>query len=81
MTVLFIVMVSVLALGLVLVSYGTLAKNNWGINLDRVSCPRCKTALPQVRVPRTRRETIWGGWTCPTCRAEVDKWGRELGRE
>lgn len=65
-------------LGVLLVLYGTLAKNRWGINLDPVSCPRCKTALPRLYEPRSLRQAAWGGWTCPNCGAGVDKWGREV---
>jgi len=60
------------------VRYGTLVRNKWGINSDSVSCPRCNTALPQARKPRSLRQSLWGGWTCPNCGVEVDKWGREL---
>ena len=62
--------------GMVLVVYGTVAKNKWGINLGEVSCPRCTTPLPMVRKPHSTRQAMWGGYTCPNCRAEVDKWGR-----
>ena len=33
---------SVLGVGLVLVIYGTIRKNRWGINLEPVNCPRCQ---------------------------------------
>lgn len=36
-----------LFVGIILVAYGTVVKNNWGINLDPVACPRCRTQLPQ----------------------------------
>jgi hypothetical protein len=62
----------------VLVAYGTLAKNRWGINLAAVFCPRCKAAAPTPPQPRSLRQARWGEWTCPACGAEVDKWGREL---
>jgi hypothetical protein len=78
MTILFLTIVGVLVLGMVLVVYGTVVKNNWGINLGHVHCPRCATQLPQVRKPTSFRQTLWGGYTCQTCGAEVDKWGREL---
>ncbi len=65
-------------LGVLAVLYGTLAKNNWGVNLDPVSCPRCHTPLPRLREPRSLRQAMWGGWTCPACGAGVDKWGREI---
>jgi len=67
-----------LAVGMVLVIYGSIAKNRWGINLNEVFCPRCKTALPQVRKPQSFRQSLWGGCTCPNCGVEVDKWGREV---
>jgi hypothetical protein len=66
-----------LAVGMVLVVHGTIAKNRWGINLEEVSCPRCSKLLPKVRKPRSLRESMWGGCTCPNCGVEVDKWGRE----
>jgi hypothetical protein len=67
-----------LAVGGAIVVYGTIVRNKWGINLHHVSCPRCKTALPILREPGSRRQALWGGWTCPTCGAGVDKWGREV---
>lgn len=65
-------------LGVLIVLYGTVAKNKWGINLDPVSCPRCKASLPSLREPGSVRQAMWGGWTCPNCGAGVDKWGREV---
>jgi predicted RNA-binding Zn-ribbon protein involved in translation (DUF1610 family) len=73
-----IVTCGVLALGLALVIHGTLIKNRWGINLKSVSCPRCNAVLPQVRKPRSRQQSMWGGWTCPNCGVQVDKWGRDV---
>lgn len=73
-----LVLFSLLGIGLILVIYGTVAENRWGINLGSVSCPSCKAPLPQVRTPRSFRETLWGGYTCATCGAEVDKWGRQI---
>jgi len=67
MTTLFIVMASLLAVGFVLVIYGTLAKNKWGINAESDSCPRCNTALSHARRPRSLRQSMWGSWTCPNC--------------
>ena len=73
-----LVMFGVLALGMMLVAYGTIAKNKWGINFDPVSCPKCKTPLPRLREPQSFQQRAWGGWTCPVCGAGVDKWGREI---
>jgi uncharacterized protein with PIN domain len=72
-----IVTFGALAIGMVLVVYGTVAKNRWAISLEEVSCPRCNKLLPKVRKPRSLRESMWGGWTCPNCGVEVDKWGRQ----
>lgn len=69
-----------LGLGLLLVGYGTLARNKWGINLAKVYCPNCNTPLTGTRGQKTRslKQAIWGGYTCPVCRAEIDKWGRQV---
>lgn len=50
----------------------------WEINLQRVTCPRCQNPLPRVRIPRTREQAKWGGWTCKKCGCEVDKHGKEI---
>jgi hypothetical protein len=78
MTILFLTMIGVLAIGMVLVVCGTVVENKWGINLGQIRCPRCEKNLPQVRKPKSLRQAMWGGCTCPTCGTEVDKWGREL---
>jgi hypothetical protein len=67
-----------LAIGLVLVVYGTITKDRWGINLARVKCPKCQAAMPWVRKPASGREAMWGGYTCPICKTEMDKWGRPI---
>jgi hypothetical protein len=72
------VLFSFLSAGMLLVTYGTTVRNRWGVNTGDVFCPRCKVALPRFRQPRSLRQELWGGWTCPACGAEVDKWGREL---
>jgi hypothetical protein len=73
-------MAAVLFIGLALVAYGTIAKNDWGVNLDPVRCPRCNTDLNvSVRSPKSRRQALWGGTRCPNCGCEVDKWGRVIG--
>ena len=74
-----VVIFGLLAVGMVLVAYGTVAKNRWGINLrtlDGVSCPRCNSPQPKLRKPRSIRQAMWGGYTCVTYAAEIDKWGR-----
>lgn len=73
-----IVIFGLLAAAGAVMIYGTLAKKRWGINFSGVSCPRCGTSLPKVRQAQSLRLEMWGGWVCPSCGAEVDKWGREL---
>lgn len=69
-----------LAIGLVLVIHGTIVKNRWGVNLRRVECPDCRTVMGRVRVPTSGEQAMWGGYTCPTCKCELDKWGRRISR-
>jgi hypothetical protein len=73
-----LIVIGVLGVGMVLVAYGTVAENRWGVNFDPVSCPRCNTPLPRHRHPRTTRQALWGGGTCAKCEIEIDKWGREV---
>jgi hypothetical protein len=76
----FVLVVGLAAIGMVLVVYGTIAENKWGINLSAVSCPCCKAFLQQVRKPASLRQAMWGGCTCSACGVEVDKWGRQINR-
>jgi hypothetical protein len=78
MIIISIIFVSLLAIGVVLVAYGTFAKTRWAMNLNAVSCPRCNMQLPTLRKPLSLSQTMWGGQTCPGCGTEVDKWGREV---
>ena len=49
-----------------------------GINLKAVQCPSCGAPQPAVRVPRSLREVLWGGWTCSKCRCQMDKYGASI---
>jgi hypothetical protein len=40
-----ILLFGLLAIGMFLVIYGTVAENKWGINFSAVSCPCCKAIL------------------------------------
>ena len=64
--------------GVILVLYGTSVRNKWGVNFKPARCPHCDTPTLRVRIPRSLREFMWGGWTCGACGTRVDKWGREL---
>jgi hypothetical protein len=68
----------VAGLVLAVIVVGTFARNRWGINTGTVVCPGCKTAQPAFRKPTSLKQALWGGYTCPTCQCEVDKWGREV---
>jgi predicted RNA-binding Zn-ribbon protein involved in translation (DUF1610 family) len=72
---------AVIGVGLLLIVYGTVVKNNWGINLRRVVCPDCGTEMGRMRMPKSGKQAMWGGYTCPQCQCEMDKWGRRASTE
>lgn len=51
-------------------------KGRWGINTKPVACPQCEAELPRARKPANLKQAFWGGWTCPDCGCECDKYGR-----
>ncbi len=51
--------------------------SNWGVNTGAVCCPKCGEPQPSVRIPKSFKEMLWGGWTCKGCGCAMDKWGRE----
>ena len=53
-------------------------RSKLGVNLKEVKCPECGTVQPKVRRPKNLRQAMWGGWTCPTCGCEMDKWGNKI---
>jgi hypothetical protein len=66
-----------LLVGLVFVIRDTIrGRGNFGINLKPAICTQCGTPAPLVRKPASRRQMLWGGWTCAECGYELDKWGR-----
>jgi hypothetical protein len=76
MNVIFVVTVSALLVGILLVAFGTVTKNQWGMNLESVNCPACGSPMPQVRQPKSLKQALWGGGTCGKCGCQMDKWGR-----
>jgi hypothetical protein len=72
----FVVTMSVLVPGILLVAFGTVTKNRWDINVEPVSCPACGSPMPKVRRPESLKQALWGGSTCGKCGCEMDKWGR-----
>jgi hypothetical protein len=39
-------------------------------------CPNCGAPLPLVRIPKTLKEMIRGGWTCDRCGIAIDRLGK-----
>lgn len=54
-------------------------KSRLGINPEPVNCPDCGNPMPKIRRPRTIKQALWGGGTCPKCGCEMDKWGKKTG--
>jgi hypothetical protein len=73
-----VLILTVLVIGNVLIFRDTKRRGKWGINSRQVFCPWCNFAMPKVRWPANLRQALWGGWTCPRCGVEMDKWGRPL---
>ena len=68
-----------LSIGMLLVVYGTVVKNRWGVNLEPApQCPSCHAPKPLIRKPANFSQALWGGSTCKVCGLETDKWGRPL---
>ena len=78
MNVVFVATMSVLLLGILLVAFGTVTKNRWGINVEPVNCPACGSPMPKVRRPESLKQALWGGGICRKCGCELDKWGRQI---
>jgi uncharacterized membrane protein YczE len=51
MNVAFIVVASVVLLGILLVAVGTVRKNSWSINLEPVNCPACGSPMAMSSLP------------------------------
>jgi len=47
--------------------------------MPRKHCPNCDYKLPRFRSPRSGKQAMQGGWTCPNCGAEVDRSGNLIG--
>jgi hypothetical protein len=67
----------ILFVGLILVIADTIrGSGRFGVNLKIPDCPTCGKKLPAVRTPKSIKQAMWGGTTCPSCGTEVDKWGK-----
>jgi len=81
MSVFYSVVLAAALVGVILVLWVKLVpRGKWGINLSRVRCPRCGTAMPLVRKPTSGQQMMWGGYTCPKCGCEMDKYGKEIAK-
>ena len=69
------VVAALVVVGLLVVRDTVRRRGRWGINLRKPSCASCGAELAAVRVPGSMRQMIWGGWTCPGCGQQLDKWG------
>ncbi len=52
--------------------------NKMGMNFEQTICSSCSTQLPRFRKAANLRQMLWGGWTCPTCQKEFDKWMKPI---
>jgi hypothetical protein len=46
----------------------------------RRKCPDCGMQMPHFRKPASRKQALWGGWTCPQCGCEIDRRGKKVER-
>ena len=72
----FVVVASVLTVAILLVTFGTVTKNRWGINRGPVNCPACGSLVAQAGQPTPLRQVLWGGRACGRRGCQMDKWGR-----
>ncbi|HZB87428.1 MAG TPA: hypothetical protein VE291_02115 [Terracidiphilus sp.] len=61
-----------------LVLWGTLVRNRWGLHFGKVNCPRCLRPIPNPGGMAGMRQVLLGGGSCAECGTIVDKWGREI---
>src|SRR5258708_6583797 len=68
-----------LTVGAVLVIRDTIrGRGKWGMNFKPAFCPLCGYPAPVARVPKNRRQALWGGCTCANCGLDYDKWGHAV---
>jgi transposase-like protein len=53
----------------------------WMGMLKKNICPSCKKPLPRVRKPTSLRQALFGGWTCPSCKIELNNKGIPINRK
>jgi hypothetical protein len=76
-----IIILGLVFVGIVLERNGTVKRQGWKLIFIPLSCPRCHTRPPLIRIPgifRSFNKSVCGAWTCETCGTEVDTWGHEI---
>jgi hypothetical protein len=58
--------------------FASIRRTRFGVNLKTVHCPQCSAAMPAIRLPTSVSQAVWGGWTCPHCGTNMDRWGRRI---
>ena len=48
------------------------------LQATRRRCPQCAEYLGKLYLPMTRKQIIFGGWTCPACGTEYNAWGNRV---
>ena len=71
-------LIGVLVFRFVIYKYFWPKQGKWAINLKPLVCSICRTRGPRVRLPKSKRELMWGGWTCRQCGTELDKFGQPV---
>ncbi|HLW63238.1 MAG TPA: hypothetical protein VKY33_07525 [Flavobacterium sp.] len=44
-------------------------------NFEQAKCGQCGCPQEYFRIPKNWRQFLWGGYTCPNCHSELDKFG------
>jgi transposase len=48
------------------------------LNFRTVLCPKCGRTMPFLRLPRSLRQLLFGGWTCRSCGCRMNRWGEKV---
>jgi hypothetical protein len=48
------------------------------LNFRTVHCPQCGQKMPFLRLPRSFRQLLFGGWTCRNCGCRMNRWGETV---
>lgn len=73
-TIAFLAIIAVFGLALVVMIFGSLTGASWAL----ITCPRCGARVPMAQWARSINQVLRGGWTCPACGFQVDRWGRPI---